>query len=136
MSEGPIGWLGVDFDGTLATYKSGQHTKLGEPIAPMVARVKAWLAEGWEVRVMTARVSGRNEEARLQNGEEMWLAEEHRKAIKAWCKEHIGQELPVTAEKDFLMKALYDDRAFGVEYNTGRFTDDRDPEYSLKLIGR
>lgn len=135
MSEGPIGWIGVDFDGTLATYGHGQLTKLGKPIAPMVARVKAWLAAGWEVRVVTARVSSRNEDARLQNGEHMWKSEDHRAAIKAWCKEHIGQELPVTAEKDFLMKQLWDDRAVTVEFNTGRLLTGEAKVYGLKMDG-
>jgi len=41
------GWIGVDLDGTLAHYegfKGAQH--IGEPISPMVERVKRWLAEG------------------------------------------------------------------------------------------
>ena len=52
------GWIGVDLDGTLARYdgwKGPEH--IGEPLMPMVERVKAWLAEGREVRIMTARVS-------------------------------------------------------------------------------
>jgi hypothetical protein len=46
------GWIGVDLDGTLAHYdgwKGADH--IGEPIAPMVERVKRWLSEGHEVRV-------------------------------------------------------------------------------------
>ena len=113
-------WIGVDFDGTLATYHGWQGTKLGEPIKPMVDRVKAWLVAGVEVRILTARVSSRNQVVRLENGEEMWESEQHRAAIEAWCEEHIGQKLVVTAEKDFQMSALYDDRAITVEMNTGR----------------
>lgn len=107
-------WIGVDFDGTLATYDGWQGTKLGKPIPRMVNRVKQWLAAGKEVRIMTARVSSRNE------GAHMWKAEDHRKAIEAWCEEHVGRVLPVTAEKDFEMKELWDDRAVTVEFNTGR----------------
>lgn len=41
MSEG---WIGVDLDGTLAEYLGWQGMgHIGEPIAPMVERVKAWL---------------------------------------------------------------------------------------------
>ena len=33
------GWIGVDFDGTLATYNGWNDGKLGEPIPLMVDRV-------------------------------------------------------------------------------------------------
>jgi hypothetical protein len=51
------GWIGVDFDGTLADYSQGWQGDLvfGGPIRLMVDRVKRWLEEGYEVRVMTAR---------------------------------------------------------------------------------
>ena len=41
------GWIGVDLDGTLARYEgwAGSHD-MGEPIAAMVDRVRAWRAEG------------------------------------------------------------------------------------------
>lgn len=114
-----MGWIGVDFDGTLAHYDHWQGTKLGEPIMTMVERVKRWLAMGQEVRIMTARVSSRNEVKRLENGEEMWEAESHRKAIEEWCEKHLGQKLKVTAEKDFQMTELWDDRAVTVAKNSG-----------------
>ena len=39
------GWVGVDLDGTLATYDEWRGIEhVGEPIAPMVERVKRWLA--------------------------------------------------------------------------------------------
>lgn len=53
------GWIGVDLDGTLAHYdgwKGPEH--IGAPIPAMVERVKAWLAEGKEVRISTARADG------------------------------------------------------------------------------
>ena len=49
------GWIGVDLDGTLAEY--GEFKGLyviGDPIPKMVERVQRWLAEGWEVCIMTA----------------------------------------------------------------------------------
>jgi hypothetical protein len=125
-------WIGVDFDGTLATYEGWQGTKLGKPIPRMVNRVKQWLAEGKEVRIMTARVSGRNEASRLKNGEEMWLANDHEIAIQNWCIEHIGRSLPVTAEKDFEMKELWDDRAVSVEFNTGVIMDVRKDDWGIE----
>ena len=54
MSEG---WIGIDLDGTLAEYdgwKGVEH--IGKPIPSMVERVKAWIIEGKDVRIFTARV--------------------------------------------------------------------------------
>lgn len=111
-------WIAVDFDGTLATYDN-DVTKLGEPIAPMVDRVKAWLAKGQKVKIFTARVgnSGLSSDAGTDNDE--WCAQQ-RVMIQEWCKDHIGQELEVTATKDFMMLELWDDRAIQVEMNTGK----------------
>src|SRR5512139_3162948 len=109
-------WIGVDFDGTLATYSKQQGTGLGEPIPLMVERVKRWLAGGIEVRVVTARVSSRNETNRLKNGEDMWEAGADRAAIEPWCEQNIGQKIHVTAEKVYAMKELWDDGAVSVEF--------------------
>jgi len=100
------GWIGVDLDGTLAVYHSGQHAEIGAPIRPMVELVKTWLARGAEVRIFTARAAHAVEHELL--------------AIEDWCKEHIGQVLPITCTKDFSMVALFDDRAVQVEPNTGK----------------
>jgi hypothetical protein len=112
------GWIGVDLDGTLAHYdelRSIDH--IGEPLMPMVARVKAWLAEGRTVKIFTARVSGIGC-LDLYTGTP--LTEEHVIApIKAWCKLHLGRELEVTNVKDYLMIELWDDRAIQVISNTG-----------------
>jgi hypothetical protein len=100
------GWIGVDLDGTLAEYHgwvAADH--IGPPIPAMVERVKAWLAEGRQVRIFTARVSDPAETI---------------EPIKAWCREHLGRELPVTNVKDYGMVELWDDRAVTVEPNTGR----------------
>lgn len=104
------GWIGVDLDGTLAYYEKWvSETHIGAPIAPMVQRVKRWLAEGRDVRIFTARVSSRDEA-------ETAIA---RAAIENWCDEHIGQVLPVTNVKDYQLMELWDDRAVQVEKNTG-----------------
>ena len=100
------GWIGVDLDGTLAHYTTYQgHTHIGEPIPPMVARVKRWLKDGHDVRVFTARANDRDE------------AVLH--AIRLWCLEHIGRVLPITNVKDSGMWELWDDRAVQVLSNTG-----------------
>ncbi len=115
------GWIGVDLDGTLAKYGSWNNGQIGEPIPAMVERVKKWIADGVEVRIFTARVgtgggfsleSGRSDDNQFVN--------EQRALIEAWCEEHIGYKLKVTAMKDFLMIELWDDRAVQVEMNTGR----------------
>ena len=108
------GWIGVDLDGTLAHYegwKSPQH--IGEPIAPMVERVKLWLAAGKTVKIFTARVHGHGMPL-IGGGVEDAIT-----PIKAWCLKHIGQELEVTNVKDFGLIELWDDRCVQVEANTG-----------------
>jgi uncharacterized membrane protein (UPF0127 family)/2'-5' RNA ligase len=101
-------WIGVDLDGTLAKYDGFEGAdKIGDPIPRMVRRVKNWLKQGQPVKIMTARVAD----------DPKGVA---RKAIKAWCKEHIGQVLPITNVKDHGMIALWDDRATKVQKNTGK----------------
>lgn len=123
------GWIGVDLDGTLATYggwKGPDH--IGEPIPAMVERVKQWLAEGVEVRIVTARVAQTDrfvDESKMVDGAE--FATQQRTLIKDWCERHIGQRLKVTASKDFAMIELWDDRAVRVETNTGRILSHEPP---------
>lgn len=99
--------IAVDLDGVLAkwtpgTWKGVQH--IGEPIPAMVERVKKWLAEGQKVVIFTARAD--NPDAIPP--------------IREWCKEHLGQTLPVTNIKRPTFSKFYDDRAEKVERNTGR----------------
>lgn len=100
------GWIGVDLDGTLANYGGWVcPDHIGEPVAPMVARVKAWLADGIEVRIFTARA---------------WRAgDDEISAIQDWSEKHIGVRLPVTCAKDYRMIELWDDRAVRVRTNCG-----------------
>lgn len=102
------GWIAVDFDGTLATY-AGNNTIMGQPIVPMIRRVKSWLAKGHEVRIFTARVSFKDEEKNKAVTE----------AIQEWCVTHIGQKLAVTCIKDYACVQLWDDKAIRVIKNTG-----------------
>lgn len=97
--------IAVDLDGTLAVddgFKGIEH--IGEPIPPMVARVKEWLSQGKIVKILTARAVNK---AAIPY-------------IKDWCKEHLGQVIPVTNEKDPDMIEIWDDRAIAVEKNTGK----------------
>lgn len=107
------GWIGVDLDGTLAMYDHWRGVDhIGEPIKPMVDRVKAWLADGKRVKIFTARVwqQGMYADGKLIDAVT---------PIEIWCKTHIGQVLEVTNVKDFGMIALWDDRAVQVITNTG-----------------
>lgn len=115
------GWIGVDLDGTLALDMPGEAfdpVKIGAPIPAMVARVQRWLGEGREVRIFTARASTVDHHTVFHG-----TPEEYRKhvvdAIQAWCLQHIGVALKVTAEKDYQMQLLYDDRARQVIRNEG-----------------
>lgn len=112
------GWIGVDLDGTLALYDHWRGDEfIGDPIRPMVNRVKAWIAEGIEVRIVTARVfhpyygDGAHDEP--------MPVREVRKAIEDWCVLHIGMKLKITCMKDYGMIELWDDRAIRVKTNTG-----------------
>ena len=102
------GWIGVDFDGTLATYRKGMAPELGVPIPAMIARVKGWLAKGIRVKIVTARASHPSFDT------EAYMA------MSNWCREHLGVVLPITCEKDYEMIELWDDRVVQVESNTGK----------------
>lgn len=113
----PKEWIGVDFDGTLATYDGFKGlTVLGDPVPAMVNRVKGWLAEGRRVKILTARVA---QSVWRPQPEDVYRAV---LAIEDWCEEHLGQRLEVTCIKDFGMSELWDDRVVQVEKNTGRPT--------------
>ncbi|MCA6108123.1 hypothetical protein [Bradyrhizobium cenepequi] len=102
------GWYAVDLDGTLAFYDHWRGVDhIGEPIQPMVDRVKIWLAMGKDVRIFTARVADEVE------------APAARMAIAAWCSQHIGKPLAVTCKKDRFMLQQWDDRAMQVIPNQG-----------------
>ncbi len=104
------GWIGCDFDGTLAVAPSPYDpTAVGAPIPKMVERVKAWLAEGKDVRIFTARVAYVSPE----------LLVKIEAAIQKFCFDNLGKVLPVTCIKDHDMLELWDDRARQVELNTG-----------------
>lgn len=105
------GWYGYDLDGTLAQYNGWVDIHhIGEPIAAMVAEVKALLAHGKAVKIFTARVSDLDE----------LINDDARRIIEQWCVKHIGQVLPVTCKKDFGMINLTDDRCTSIEKNTGK----------------
>lgn len=97
-------WIAVDFDRTLATYNGKIDGPLGDPIKPMLERVKAWLSDGLEVRVFTARA-----DSPLQ-----------RKRIAKWLDDNGIGGLAITNQKDSNMAELWDDLAIRVVPNSGK----------------
>ena len=89
------GAIAVDLDNTIATYSGYKGpTEIGKPM-PEVENVKRLIAEGKDVWIYTARAD----------------KPEAISAIKAWTKEHIGKELPVTNVKYPEFQTFIDDRA-------------------------
>lgn len=112
-------WIGVDFDATLAEY----HVETGlpppgKPIPKMVERVKKWLGEGKEVKIMTARMSPLNHAPDVLKEQTLLL--------ERWCLKHLGRILPLTYMKDYLMVELWDDRAIQLIPNTGERVDGKE----------
>lgn len=114
MSGEHSDWIGVDLDRTLAYYEAGwaDEAKIGDPIPLMAGRVRVWLAQGIEVRIVTARVS-------KAHRSEFEISRQVN-AICNWTEQHFGQRLTVTSEKDYNMCQLWDDLAIAVEPDTGR----------------
>jgi len=92
-----MAWIGFDFDGTLAR----EYTL--EPVKPMVDRLRTYLRNGTECRIVTARAG---------DGDGILL-------VKGWLREHDLPDLAVTDKKDYQMIILFDDRARQVIPNTG-----------------
>jgi hypothetical protein len=127
-------WIGVDFDKTLATEVGfNGPDSVGDPIEPMVNRVKQWLAAGEDVRIFTGRVGPHPKFYKDGRRIDPDFAPKARAALEAWCLRVFGRVLPITNEKDLGMKALYDDKAVQVEPNTGRLVGDV-PCRSLRLL--
>ena len=97
------GWIGVDFDGTLAEYHGWNNGLIGKPIPLMMERVRNWVRQGIAVKIFTARA----------------CIPEQVEPIKAWLVENGLPPLEVTNQKDFAMIELWDDRCRQVIVNTG-----------------
>lgn len=140
------GWIGVDLDGTLFTYTEWvPWDAFGEPIAPMVERVRAWTAAGVPVRIVTARVGlPLTYSKRLSNikrrtckvSGELFSDAEMRDAIQRHCVKHGLPIMPVQCHKDLHMIELWDDRAVQVVANTGRTLTEEHAAERAALEGR
>lgn len=116
-----IGWVGVDLDGTLARYDSWRGAEhIGDPIEPMMDRVRHWLAAGIDVRIFTARVACDEPERGRVTA-----------IIQAWLERHGLPALAVTCIKDYAMMSLWDDRCVQVVPNTGERADGKSDEISF-----
>lgn len=98
------GWIGFDFDATLShCVDEVEDEKNGRPVDEMVKKLKAHLAKGDEVKILSARA----------------VRPEDRKKVSAFLKELGVPDLPITDKKDQYMTAFYDDRAQQVLPNLG-----------------
>lgn len=98
-------WIGVDLDGTLATFHGWRgFGHIGKPIPVMMARVKQWLGDDYQVKIVTARAN----------------FEEGIPPIQVWLAKHGLPDLEVVSSKDFDMIELWDDRAVQVLPNSGK----------------
>lgn len=129
-------WIGVDMDGTLAYYGDEwlPWNVFGPPIEPMVRRIRQWRAEGKEVRIITARVFPHIHgipHASVMSAVNTCLKTRQKftildmiGAVQDYTQRHVGERLPVTCAKDYMMIEQWDDRAIQVIPNTGRTISD------------
>jgi hypothetical protein len=79
----------------------------------MVWRIRQWIAQGVEVRIVTARVN------QVDSGNPRYK-EPQIPLIELWCVLHVGFILPIQWGKSAGMIELWDDKVVRVEPNTGR----------------
>lgn len=105
--------IACDLDGTLVHYdRWPDDGSIGAPIPGTVARVKAALAAGHEVWIFTARVA----DTAIPPGQIFYDVHQR---IEAWCVEHLGAPLPITATKRPQFDEFWDDKAMRVAKNAG-----------------
>lgn len=114
------GWIGVDLDGVLAVWDEAMtFPDIGPPIPRVVEQVRRLLAQGSDVRIFTARVAIVDGLRSAYGISDATFVADQRIRIERWCREHLGQVLPITAQKDFQMIALFDDHCVQMVPNTG-----------------
>ena len=107
------GWIGVDLDGTLARMDMPPVLgNIGPPVEKMVARIRKWIEEGIEVRIVTARVAEGPRQVPM---------------IAAYLHKFVtDKDLIITCAKDYEMLELWDDLAVQIVRNTGERADGLD----------
>ena len=107
--------IALDMDKTLAHHESGWGIKyIGEPITPMVNKVKEWLAKGYKVSIFTARVCDDKPDGMIKQQIDL---------ITGFLIKAGLPKLPITAMKSPNFTHFIDDRAYHVERNTGIISD-------------
>jgi len=113
-----MAWIGVDLDGTLAVHKVGQGVdEIGAPVPDMLNRVRRWLDDGIEVKILTARVCNAGPEGDKDYGDYVLR---QTTMVQDWLADQGLPRLDVVAQKDQAMVELWDDLAVCVERNTGK----------------
>lgn len=103
------GWYGFDLDKTIATYYGTEGPdEVGEPLG--IDKINSafnillgYIEQGKCCKIMTARANH----------------PECIKPIQDWCEKYLGCILEITSKKDHEMICLFDDRAIGVDCETG-----------------
>lgn len=102
-----LGWIGVQLDGCLAQSAGGELRAdvIGLPVAEMVLRVRGWLRQRQDVRIVTPRAS---------------MGPLSRHHVEEWARRHLGRTLRVTDQVDASMAQLWAANVVAVHANTGR----------------
>lgn len=143
-----VGWHGFNLDGTLAVYKGWEGIDhIGEPVKPMVNRIKMLHKEGKVVKIVTPRVAPKAVtetkpnpycDAYRKNFEDgdvilrtikrcPWITKSEWTAIdfvRDWCDNHLGFVPEITHETDSLMLELYSCCVKQVFPNEGTLVED------------
>lgn len=114
-------WVGFDFDGTLCAYPYYEPAKHGPNLIRMVAVLKQFIKQGVKCKIVTARAAYPHQKDVVEN----WMRENE--------ISQNGVLLEVTDKKDYMMFALFDDRAITVNPVTGEV--ESNPAEVARMIG-
>lgn len=114
--RGTVANVLFDLDGTLAKHLPNyDELVIGPPIEPIVELAKDYHKRGYEVRIFTARAAPQKN----LDGTDRDMTPVITK-IQQWAELNLGFSVVVSNQKDYGTVAIYDDRAYRVEFNTGR----------------
>ena len=112
-------WLGFDLDGVLAIYNKGQYPKIGEPNIHWCMAFKQLRREGWECRIVTARVGwvvSAGDKSSNKHSHNIGINDQVT-FIRKWVEINLGEDIVIQAHKDPWMGLLFDDRAIYCDRN-------------------